>query len=65
MDELSISFLKQRVFGKTCNKKIVVEKLLAMFSVGCMLKYKSQVCREIQNRPVSSQYDLLLPPNAE
>ena len=65
MDELSISFLKQQEFGKTCNKKIVVEKLISMFSVGYMLKYKLQVCREIQNRPVSSQYDLLLPPNAE
>ena len=36
-----------------------------MFSVGYVLKYKSRLCRDIQNRPVSPQYDLLLPPNAE
>ena len=65
MDELSTSFLKQQEFGKTCNKKVVVEELISMFSVGYVLKYKSRLCREIQNRPVSPQYDLLLPPNAE
>lgn len=57
--------LNNRNLRKTCNKQIVVEKRRSMLSVGHMLKYKLRFCREIKNKPLSTQYDLLLPPNAE